>query len=132
MRTVAEQTLNSFVQQDIENFVQYCLATIVNNNLENSSRINAVILLKKNLVIGKNKPSFFLNLCTQSRSQLQIKLLTYLNEIDNDALISQISDFLSDMASSLYNDKISNLPESEKWGELMNHLFDLYKTNKIK
>lgn len=34
------------------------------------------------------------------------------------------------MAASLYNDKNSNLPESEKWGELINHLFDLYKTQK--
>lgn len=34
------------------------------------------------------------------------------------------------MAASLYNDKFSNLPESEKWGELVNHLFDLFATQK--
>lgn len=34
------------------------------------------------------------------------------------------------MASSLYNDKNSNLQESEKWGEMVNHLFDLFKTQK--
>lgn len=35
------------------------------------------------------------------------------------------------MAASLYNDKNSGLPESEKWGDLVNHLFDLYKTGKV-
>lgn len=104
----------------------------MNGNLENSVRINGVILLKKNLVIGKNKPSLFLNLSAQSRAQLQIQMLTFLNELDNDPLINQIADFLGDMASSLYNDKVSNLPESEKWGELVNHLFDLYKTGKVR
>lgn len=59
-------------------------------------------------------------------------MLTFLNELDNEPLINQIADFLGDMASSLYNDKVSSLPESEKWGELVNHLFDLYKTGKAK
>lgn len=47
-----------------------------------------MIMLKKNLVIGKNKPSFFLNLSSQTRQQLKIQLLTFINQIDNEPLIA--------------------------------------------
>lgn len=88
-------------------------------------------MLKKNLVVGKNKPSLYIKLSQQTRSALQIQLLTYINEIDNEQLINQISDLLADMAASLYNDQSGLIPEGQKWGELVNHLFDLYKTGKI-
>lgn len=67
-RNNAEQTLNQFALSDIENFTKCCLTAITQEDLPQSLRTNSIILLKKNLVVGKNKPSLFLNLSTESKA----------------------------------------------------------------
>ena len=61
-RNQSEQFLNQFAQTEIENFTQCCLATITAEDLPNSLRKMVVIMMKKNLVLGKNRPSLFTEL----------------------------------------------------------------------
>lgn len=73
----------------------------------NSTKMSTVIMLKKLYTLGKNKPQLYLQMSSEARKSSRVGILVLLNNTEQKVLADQISDFIADLAASLYNDNNS-------------------------
>lgn len=77
------------------------------SSVDNSAKMSTVIMLKKLYILGKNKPQLYLQMSVDARKSLRVGVLVLLNNTELKILADQISDFIADLAASLYNDNNS-------------------------
>ena len=84
------------------------------------------------MIYGEDKPSLFLTISEDVRSAFKKEILLDLNNFTDPKIIQQTANFIGDLSSSLYNEEKGVIQNEHKWGELVNHLFELYQTNEKK
>ncbi len=131
IRAQAEATLAKAALESPDNFVIFNIQIMQSENIPLNIRTSSVVLLKKNLLIGKNKNGLYLKLNDNVRDSFRKEILLCINKLQNINLIEKVCDLIADLASSLFNDESGSIPESIKWGNLIQHVFELYSTGKL-
>lgn len=127
-RGLAEKTLHNFASSHPSEYVQCAMDLISNSQIPENVKVSNLIFMRKTIPVGKTKLRIFLVLQKALRENLKIFLLKSLSENQNVKIRNMIGDLISDIASSLYNEKQGILADGEKWEDLFKYLKDLFST----
>ena len=78
------------------------------------------------MVYGEDKPSLFVNIPDATRTQFETEMLLLLDACNQPTLVTQLENFIADIAASLYNEEKEKVPNNKKWPHLIQHLLQLY------
>ena len=128
-RSNAEEKIKEIAISNPDKFTQLNLEIIKDDNIPNNLRISSIIILKNNLKIGENKPCLYLSLSNEVLENFQKEIIIMLSTIKNIFIVKKVANLISDLSSSIYNDKNGLVKDNQRWPNLIQHIFELYKTN---
>ena len=128
IRNQSETLLLNTAAQNTDVFVSLILEIIGDANCSTSIRNSGCIVLKKVLtVFDSDTIKGFKLLSDPAKEHFQRTILLLLSRESTNSIRDQISDLISDVASSVILD--DSIPPNQKWTSLAQHLFELFSTN---
>lgn len=130
-RSNAEQKIKEIAISNPDKFTQLNLEIIKDDVIPNNLRMSSIIILKNNLKIGENKPCLYLKLSDQVLENFKKEIIIMLSTITNIFIVKKVANLISDLAASIFNAKNELLKDNQRWPNLIQYIFELYKTKKF-